>query len=148
MALLGCSKENYQKSLLAQDTNLNKGATADKAKLELNKKGKILKRAFKWVLKKQWNLEQISRETKKLGVHISSKRLSLYLRNPFYAGLITSSIIPNEIYEGKHEKAISYKEFLLVNDILDGKAKGRKGVTIQKIVEEKALLYAMSAELI
>ena len=119
--------------------NLKKGTTADKAELVLNEKGKMIQQAFKWVLNKNWNLETISRETKKRGNYISSKRLSIYLRNPFYAGIIVSSLIPNEAYEGKHQKAISYEDFKKVNDILNGRAKGRKGVTVKKNVEETPL---------
>ena len=117
-------------------TKTNKGSTADKAILVLNEKGKMIKKAFKWLINNKWNLEQISEETQKRGHYISSKRLSVYLRNPFYAGLITSSLIPDEIYEGKHEKAISYKLFKEVNEILDGKKTSRKGISNKKNNEE------------
>lgn len=116
-------------------TKTNLGSTADKAILVLNNKGKMLQKCFNWVLNKGWNLVETSEETKKRGEYISSRRLSLYLRNPFYAGLITSSLIPNEIYEGKHEKAISYSTFKAVNDILDGKKISRKGIKTAKANE-------------
>jgi len=113
-------------------TKTNVGTTADKANLVLNEQGRMIKKAFKWVIKYGWNLEQVSDETKRRGYHITSKRLSRYLRNPFYAGIIVSSIIPDEIHEGKHEKAISYKEFKDANDILDGKSCSRKGKKSKK----------------
>ena len=116
--------------------NTNTGSTADKSNYILNKKGKMLKLAFKWIHNYGWNLERVAEETGKRGVYISTKRLSGYLRNPFYAGLITSSIIPNEIYEGKQEKAVSYKVFKEVNEILDGKSSSRKGIKNKKINEE------------
>ena len=108
--------------------NTNKGAPADKSNIILNEKGKMVAKVFKWIYKHSWSLERASLETKKQGLYISSKRLSEILRNPFYAGLITSSIIPGEIYEGKHEKAISPQVFKTVNEILNGKTISRRGI--------------------
>ena len=116
--------------------NLNRGETADKAEYVLNKKGKMIKKAFEWVHKYGWNMEKVSAELAKRGTYITAKRLTVILRNPFYAGLITSSIIPNEIYEGKQEKAISYKKFIEVNDIMDGKSISRKHVNHKKKNED------------
>jgi len=113
-------------------TKTNSGATADKAILVLNEQGEMIKKAFKWVIKYGWNLEQISLETKKRGYEITAKRLSRYLRNPFYAGIIVSSLIPGEIYEGKHERVITNKEFIEANDILDGKSNSKKGLKMKK----------------
>ncbi len=113
-------------SIPAGYTKTNIGSTANNANLILNKKGKMIKKAFDWVNKYGWSISQVSVETKKRGCYITGKRLSGYLRNPFYAGLLVSSLIPGEIYEGKHEKAISYKEFKHVNDILDGKLSSRR----------------------
>ena len=111
--------------------NTNKGAPADKSNIILNDKGKMVVKVFKWIYKYSWSLERASLETKKEGIYISAKRLSEILRNPFYAGFITSSIIPNEIYEGKHERAISHQIFKTVNEILDGKTISRKGIKMR-----------------
>lgn len=46
-------------------TKTNIGSTVDKANLVLNDKGKMIKKAFEWVIKYGWNLEQVSDETKK-----------------------------------------------------------------------------------
>lgn len=120
-------------------TKKNKGATSDKAILELNEKGQMIKLAFGWILKKGWSIEEISKETERRGMPIKAKRLYEYLRNPFYAGLISSSLIPNEIYEGKHERAVSYKVFKEVNDILNGKKLSRKGFKNQETNNEVPL---------
>ena len=112
-------------------TNTNKGAPADKANIVLNEKGKMVVKVFNWIYKYGWSLEQASLETKKEGLHINSKRLSEILRNPFYAGFITSSIIPNEIYVGKHQRAISPQIFKIVNEILDGRTVSRKGIKME-----------------
>lgn len=107
---------------------VNKGSTADKGILILNDKGKMIKKAFKWINKYGWSVQRTSDETKKYAQHITMKRLSAYLRNPFYAGIITSYLIPNEVYEGKHEKAVSVDVFNKVNEILNGKSSTRKGI--------------------
>ncbi|MFC2111261.1 recombinase family protein [Bacteroidota bacterium] len=125
-------------------TNTNKGQTADKANYVLNEKGKMISKAFQWVNKYEWTLERVAEETRKRGLHISSKRLSDYLRNPFYAGLIVSTLIPGEVFNGKQQKAVSPKVFLQVNDILNGMKKSQKGIKKQKTHEEvplKGLLY-------
>lgn len=108
-------------------TKKNIGSTADKAILVLNEKGQMIKKVFGWVLRKGMSIEEASKETKKRGLFINSKRLTEFLRNPFYAGLITSSLIPNEIYDGFHEKAVSFKVFKEVNDILNTNKLSRKG---------------------
>ena len=88
----------------------------------------MIVKAFNWIYKYSWNLERTSEETKKQGLYISAKRLSDYLRNPFYAGLITGSIISGEIYEGKHERGVTPELFRKVNNILDGKTISRRGI--------------------
>ena len=119
---------NWCFSIPAGYTKTNIGSTADKGNLVLNEKGKMIKKAFDWVYKYGWSISQVSAETKKRGGFIPQKRLSVYLRNPFYAGLIVSSLIPGEVYEGKQEKAISYKKFKRVNDILNGKLISRRNM--------------------
>ena len=125
-------------------TNTYKGQTADKANLILNEQGKMIAKAFQWVNKYNWTLERVAEETRKHGVPISSKRLSDYLRNPFYAGLVVSSLIPGEVIEGKQQKAVSPEIFIQVNDIIDGKKRSQRGLKKQKTQEEvplKGLLY-------
>ncbi len=119
--------------------NTNKGATADKANLILDDKGKMIKRAFLWIYKNEWTIERVSIETQKYGLHIKAKRLSELFRNPFYAGLLVSSLIPDEVIEGKHERAITPKIFDKVNDILNNKSISRKGIKIQKKLEDVPL---------
>ncbi len=120
-------------------TNTNKGSTADKSNIILNKDGKMIKKAFLWVYKNNWSLTRVSIETKKHGNYIDNKKLSVYLRNPFYAGLLVSSLTPGEINKGKHERAISPEIFNTVNDILNNKTISRKGIRSKKTLEEAPL---------
>ena len=119
--------------------NTNKGATADKANLILNEKGKMIRNAFMLIYKYEWSITRVSNETKKLGLYISAKRLSGYFRNPFYAGLLVSSLIPGEVYIGKHQRAISPEIYNRVIDILDNKSNSKNGMKLQKKLEDAPL---------
>ena len=86
----------------------------------LNETGKLIRKAFKWKLNGDANTTILYRlET--LGLKISAQTLHKILVNPFYAGKIVHKLIKGEMVDGKIEPAISYTEFLKVQDILSGR---------------------------
>ena len=99
-------------------TNLNQGAKADKQKLILNNEGKLIKKAFQWKLKENLPNHLIIKKLHAQGFKISDQQLSKCLRNPFYCGILINKILPGEVIEGRHEKAISVEAFLKVQAIL------------------------------
>lgn len=106
-------------------TNLNPGEGKE-PKIVVNKEGKLLRLAFKWKAEENTSIEEIAKRLERKGLNIASKRLGEYFRNPFYCGIIVSSIIPNEYIEGKHELLISKTTFLKVNDLLQQNNHGYK----------------------
>lgn len=86
----------------------------------LNKEGKLLRMAFKWKLNRESNAE-ILRKLAANGLAISKQTLHKILVNPFYAGKIVHKLINFEMVDGKIEPAITYNDFLKVQDILSGK---------------------------
>lgn len=86
----------------------------------LNEKGKLIRQAFRWKLQGMSNSEILVR-LKTLGLSISKQTLHKIFVNPFYAGKVTHKLINNEIVDGKIEPAITYTEFLKVQDILSGR---------------------------
>lgn len=109
-------------------TNLNPGETADKHRLVINEQGKLLKLAFKWKAKDDIPLTIIARKLRSRGLRITDKRLSTLFQNPFYCGIITSGILPGEVFQGRHEPIVDRKTFLEMNDMLN---EGNRGYKIQ-----------------
>lgn len=56
-----------------------------------------------------------------MGLEISKQELHKILVNPFYAGKITHKLINYEMVDGQIEPAVSYSNFLRVQEILSGK---------------------------
>lgn len=106
-------------------TNLNPGK-GKMPKYVVNEKGKLLKEAF--LMKANFNMahvEIIKKLTKK-GLVITEKSLSKYFRNPFYCGLIVSSLIPGEVIKGKQESLVSKEMFLSIHGLLKSQVSGTK----------------------
>ena len=99
--------------------NLNPKATADKAKLVVSEKGKLIRKAFKMKAKLGMSNRQVKERLEEMGLNITEKALGRVFKNPFYCGMITSALIPGEVIEGHHEKMVSKELFLQVNDLLN-----------------------------
>lgn len=98
-------------------SNTNKGRAKDQ-KIIVNEQGKLLRKAFEWKGYDQMSNADISRKLNTLGLKMNQKTLSYVFANPFYCGIITSSLVPDKVYEGKHEKLVSRELFLKVNNII------------------------------
>ena len=86
----------------------------------LNETGKILRSAFKWKLEGLSNNEIIKRLSAR-GLSISKQNIHRVLTNPFYAGKICSKRTHYEIIDGHIEPAVTYTDFLRVQDIMSGR---------------------------
>lgn len=107
-------------------TNLNRKYKCHEHKIVLNDKGKILKRAWLWKIKYNLPNIEIVKRLNKAGVKITQRTLSKVFRNPFYCGQIVCSLIPDEVYIGKHEPMVTPEEFFKVIQILKGRFEKNK----------------------
>ncbi len=96
--------------------DLNRGRATER-KLVVSNEGKLLKKAFEWKAYQEMSNVEIARKLQKMGVPISDKRLNNLFLNPFYCGLITSSLLPEQVIEGRHQSMISKELFLAVHKI-------------------------------
>ena len=101
---------------LGYDNN-NKHQRAVDAEYIINKDGELLRKAFNWKLKNIYTNVQIVEKLSKLGLKIDERRLHEAFKNPFYCGIIVSSMIPGEAFQGKHPPLISKEDFLSINSI-------------------------------
>ena len=86
----------------------------------LNETGKLIRQAFLWKLDGCANSDILYRlETR--GLKISKQTLHKILTNPFYAGKVQHRLIDNQMVDGVHEPAITYTQFLRVQEILSGR---------------------------
>ena len=97
-------------------TNINPGKGKEQ-QLVINEKGKALKLAFKLKLEQNLTFAEIELILEAKGCKIPQKRLSDYIRNPFYCGLLVSSHIPSEVVKGKHPVIIGKSDFLKINNL-------------------------------
>lgn len=86
----------------------------------LNDAGKLIKKAFKWKLEGLSNAEILSKLSVQ-GLQITKQELHKILVNPFYAGKITHKMINYEMVDGQIEPAVSYSDFLRVQEIMSSK---------------------------
>jgi len=86
----------------------------------LNEEGKVIAQAFKWKLQGLSNSEILNKMTA-CGLKICKQELHKILVNPFYAGKIKHIRLGAELIDGQIEPAVSYSDFLRVQDILSGK---------------------------
>ena len=106
-------------------TNTNPGRNKE-PNLIINEDGKLLKKAFELKAKYDLTHIEITERLKKFGWKKDRKRLTEYFRNPVYCGMIVSSVIPDEVIEGKHPPIVSREVFLKVNNVLEKNNYGAK----------------------
>ena len=106
-------------------TNLNPGK-GKVPNLIVNKQGELLREAFNLKVKYDLSYKEITERLKRKGWTKHPKKLSDYFRNPFYAGLIVSPLIPGEVIQGIHPPLVSDEMFLKINGILRKNEKGKK----------------------
>jgi site-specific DNA recombinase len=93
-----------------------------KKEFVLNKTGKLLAKAFKWKAQGM-SSEEVRRQLAELGLALPNQRVSDFLRNPFYCGLIVHNALEGKVLEGVQEKAVSKEMFLTVNGMMSVKHK-------------------------
>ena len=98
--------------------NLNPGRGKEQ-KIVLDEKGKLVQKAFYLKLNQKLTNVEISMRLADQGVNLNRRRLGEIFRNPFYCGLIVTSHLPGEVIVGKHEVAISRKDFLRLNEMIN-----------------------------
>ena len=86
----------------------------------LNDTGKLIAKAFQWKLQNMTSVEILER-LKARGLKLTDKRLHWILTKPFYAGKIVHKSTGGEIIDGNIEPAVSYSDFLKVQEILSGR---------------------------
>lgn len=86
----------------------------------LDDNGKLIAKAFQWKLRGDTNKDILERLAAH-GLVISKQTLHKILVNPFYAGKIRHKFTNMELVDGRIEPAITYIDFLKVQDILSGR---------------------------
>lgn len=98
-------------------TNTNKFTTADKHVYVVNEEGKILRNAFVWKASGKFTNQQIVEKLALLGVKVNIRYLGWILANPFYCGYVSVSLMPGQVFKGKHPALIDKETFLQANNI-------------------------------
>lgn len=105
-------------------------------KITVNKTGQQLKKAFKWKLEGVKS-EEIVERLQALGVHIYKQKLSNVFANPFYCGIISSTLLNGKLIKGNHPAIVSEEDFLAVNNIR--RTANKYGVPHRDEIEELPL---------
>lgn len=83
--------------------------------IAINEKGRLLRKAFLWKANEGLSMVEIIKRLETQGLKILHQRMSEILKNPFYCGLLSHSLLEGEMVEGKHEKLVSKELFLKAN---------------------------------
>lgn len=83
----------------------------------LNETGKLVQKAFQWKAQ-GLSIEEVKRKLADKGLKMDSRRVSDFLKNPFYCGLLVHNALEGKVVEGIQEKAVSRELFLQVNGLL------------------------------
>ncbi|PHR50111.1 MAG: hypothetical protein COA32_01590 [Fluviicola sp.] len=89
-------------------------------KLEINKEGKLLKRAWIWKLEETPD-SVIRTKLSNLGLKVSKQFLSAMWRNPFYCGISVHSFLDGKAIKGNWDSLVSQKDFVRINERLNSK---------------------------
>ena len=100
-----------------------------KIQVMINEKGKFIQKIFQWVVAESPPHVEILNRLEKIGLKLSKSRITEILRNPFYCGYITGTLIDGKVVKGKHEALVSEEVFLKVNGLL---AKNHQGYRHEK----------------
>lgn len=103
----------------------------------LNDDGKLIAQAFKWKLAGMSSIE-ITEKLKARGLEIYPQQVHKILVNPFYAGKIVHNYTHGEMIDGQIEPAVTYADFLKVQDILAGRT---AKYTVNKENERRPLTH-------
>lgn len=98
--------------------------SGSKRQIVVNNTGKILRKIFQWIATKNISQAEAQRKLEELGVKILPQKISKILRNPFYCGILSHNLLEGKISYGLHEKLISERTFIKVNQILEGNSNG------------------------
>ncbi|WP_435227323.1 recombinase family protein [Niabella hirudinis] len=96
---------------------------ARRQRIVINKEGLLIKEAWRWKLSGLYSDAQIIRKLAARGLVIRSQKLSKIWRNPFYCGVIINRLL-TEPQKGNWEPLVSEKDFIKVQQILDGSHSG------------------------
>ena len=92
-----------------------------KQEIFINDIGILLKMAWKWKIQGERDVV-IRQKLKELGFSITKSKLSDMWRKPFYAGIITNSLLDKPV-KGNWEPMVSENDFLRINSLLAGPQK-------------------------
>lgn len=88
-----------------------------KKEFKVNSVGKLLRKGFNWKAEGLSNVE-VRNKLAAHGLKLSTQRVSDFLRNPFYCGLLVHSSLEGKVVDGIQEKVITKEIFLKVNGLL------------------------------
>ena len=111
------------------------GAHGKIKEIVINEKGKLIRKAFQWKANERLSNLEILDRLSAMGYTTNDSTLSNMFKNPFYCGIIASSLIPGEYYKGKNFPPIVSRElYQKVNGILSERfEKGKHKKEIEQL---------------
>lgn len=119
----------------------------DKPQCFIDETGKLIKQIFQWKDEENLTYREIRKRLIPMGVKLLEQQIAKILRNPFYCGYITHSLLDDgELIRGKHEPLISEELFLRVNGLLNGNTHGWKRISHADKMPFKASVKCQKCE--
>ena len=87
-------------------------------RIVINEKGKLIRKAFEMKVREKLSNTEIADSLSKRGLKLCRKRISEILRNPFYCGFLSHTLLEGQVVKGNHEPIVSEKYFFLANEVI------------------------------
>ena len=87
-------------------------------RIVINEQGKLIRKAFEMKVHEKLSNTEIADRLSKRGLRQSRKRISEILKNPFYCGFLSHSLLEGQIVKGNHEPIVSERTFFLANEVI------------------------------
>ncbi len=108
-------------------------------RIVINEKGKFVRKIFEMKAFDQLSNTDICKTINKMGMSLTMQRLCDILRNPFYCGNLSHSILNGQVVKGKHPAIISEEVFLLANNVIQSTKRNSSGYVQGKLKDETPL---------
>ncbi len=104
--------------------------------ITVNKEGELLRKAFEWKAEGLMTTEIVVKLSR-IGLRVTTKRLSALFRNVFYCGLLSHNLLEGKVVEGRHPALIDKETFLRANEVLQTKRPDFKATPEEELLPLK-----------
>lgn len=110
-------------------------------RIVINEKGKLIRQAFDMKVQEKLSNTEIAERLSKKGLKTNRKRISEMLKNPFYCGFLSHTLLEGQVVKGNHEAIVSERTFFLANEVIKEAKANSSGYKNKREIDEVPLKH-------